>query len=103
MNIKLNEKERVCHEVHHHSIETILFCRKESYTVLFKEGGWKEEWHFLALRLRCTANMEGQYVVLFGHFSQEQVDQVLGQNHGVTVRQVTGRHHMEMPFLPCNQ
>jgi hypothetical protein len=125
VNIVLNEKERVCHEVHHHSIETIIFCRREPYTVLFRERGWMGPrartfrwfmlqtddgeplalWGKLCSRLRCTVNYgsteQPQFVVLFGHHSHEEVSEVLGFGD-FTLKQVSGRHHMDLPFLPCN-
>ncbi len=108
MNPELNEKERDCVEIHHHSIEAVLARRTEPYTVLFREKGWGKDcsWYSVSSGLKCTANKEGQHVVLFGHFTKEQVVQTLrvygmdGSDFSVT--QVTGRHHMDLPFLPCN-
>jgi len=126
MSVELNEKERVCHEVHRLSIEALLSRRKEPYTILIRESGWlappvrafwwgplrleNDEtplalWQKLCPKLHCTINFGGEdqpkFVVLFGHHSYQEVSEILGFAD-FTLKQVLGRHHMDLPFLPCN-
>jgi hypothetical protein len=86
-------------------VECILSQRDELYTVLYRERCWPDGlWECLCPILHCTVNYGSdenpQYVLLFGHFSKEQVTRAL---HGVsdfTLTQVRGRHHPALPFLP---
>jgi hypothetical protein len=88
---------------------------KEKLTVLFRKGGtWSEsgcenEVTGLAVSLKLRKGHKistvfhierPEYLILLGHFEDEEILEVLDGGHPVTITRITGADSKELPFKP---